>query len=178
MTTANVKCESERFLLFLTVLACSTVALHAANHRQTISFNRGWKFQPGDVQGAEVVTFDDTKRKDVNLPHSFSLPYFGPDTFYVGYGWYRKHFDVPATWTGKRINLDFDGVFQVAEVFVNGKRVGEHKGSYTGFTFDITDAVKTGDNVLAIRVNNTWGSRLAPRAGEYFFPRGIYRDVW
>ena len=118
------------------------------------------------------------KWENVGLPHSFSMPYFAAnDKFYVGYGWYRKHFDVPAAWTGQRVSLEFDGVFQVAEVFVNGQRIGEHKGGYTGFTFDITDAVKTGDNVVAVRVNNLWNARLAPRAGEHAFSGGIYRDV-
>ena len=105
------------------------------------------------------------------------MPYFAADRFYVGYGWYRKHFNVPKAWSGRRVNLEFDGVFQVAELFVNGKRVGEHKGGYTGFTFDITDAVKPGDNVVAVRVNNIWDPRLAPRAGEHTFSGGIYRDV-
>jgi len=105
------------------------------------------------------------------------MPYFASDKFYVGYGWYRKHFNVPAAWTAKRVNLEFDGVFQVAEIFVNGQRVGEHQGGYTGFTFDITDAVKTGDNVVAVRANNLWNARLAPRAGEHTFSGGIYRDV-
>ena len=114
---------------------------------------------------------------DANLPHSFSMPYFAADRFYVGYGWYRKHFQVPSAWSGKRINLEFDGVFQVAEIFVNGKRVGEHQGGYTGFTFDLTDAVKSGDNVITVRVNNNWNARLAPRAGEHTFSGGIYRDA-
>jgi len=144
--------------------------------RQTINLNREWTFQLGDVAGA-AAAFDDAKWDDVNLPHSFSIPYFAAEKFYVGYGWYRKHFDVPAAWTGKRINLEFDGVFQVAEVFVNGQRIGEHKGGYTGFTFDITDAVKVGDNIVAVRVNNLWNARLAPRAGEHVFSGGIYRDV-
>src|ERR1019366_7866694 len=61
--------------------------------------------------------------------------------------------------------------------FVNGKRVGEHKGGYTGFAFDITDAVKPGDNVVAVRVNNNWDGQLAPRAGEHTFSGGIYRDA-
>jgi beta-galactosidase/beta-glucuronidase len=60
---------------------------------------------------------------------------------------------------------------------VNGKRVGEHKGGYTSFTFDITDAVKSGDNAVAVRVNNLWSVRHAPRAGEHTFSGGIYRDV-
>ena len=134
-----------RYLLLL-LATSSAFLLHAAptELRRITNFNREWTFQLGDISGAEAAAFDDAKWDDANLPHSFSMPYFAADRFYVGYGWYRKHFDVPAAWTDKRINLEFDGVFQVAEVFVNGQRIGEHKGGYTGFTFDITDAVKTG----------------------------------
>ena len=83
---------------------------------------------------------------------------------------------MPAAWTGKRVNLEFDGVFQVAEVFVNGQRIGEHQGGYTGFTFDITDAVKTGDNVVAVRVNNLWNAAPgAARRRARFFRRHLSR---
>jgi beta-galactosidase len=158
---------------FLAYPLCAT----SADLREIVNFNRTWTFSLGDVQGAEAVAFDDSAWDRANLPHSFSMPYFAADRFYVGYGWYRKHFDVPAAWKDKRVNLEFDGVFQVAEVFVNGRRVGEHKGGYTGFTFDITDAVKPGDNVVAVRVNNIWNARLAPRSGEHTFSGGIYRDA-
>ena len=159
------------------LLAACCWAATAADLRQSINFNREWKFELGDVAGADALEFADAKWERVGLPHSFSMPYFAVENFYVGYGWYRKHFDVPAVWAGKRINLEFDGVFQVAEIFVNGQRIGEHKGGYTGFTLDITDAVKPGDNVVAVRVNNLWNARLAPRAGEHTFSGGIYRDM-
>lgn len=167
-----------RNLLFISAILI-VVCFNAAGEqlRETVSFNREWKFQLGDVSGAEAPGFDDKAWSDENLPHSFSMPYFAADRFYIGYGWYRKHFEVSRAWTGKRVNLEFDGVFQVAEVFVNGRRVGEHKGGYTGFTFDITEAVERGDNVVALRVNNVWDPRLAPRAGEHTFSGGIYRDV-
>jgi hypothetical protein len=148
-----------------------------ADLRQVLNFNREWRFQLGDAPGADAVTFNDANWSEANLPHSFSMPYFAADRFYVGYGWYRKHFNLPKPWSGKRINLEFDGVFQVAEILINGRRIGEHKGGYTGFTCDITDAVKPGDNVVAVRVNNIWDPRLAPRAGEHTFSGGIYRDV-
>ena len=158
-------------------MVLSAMTLSAADLRQTVNFNREWKFQLGDVSGADAAKFDDAKWDDASLPHSFSMPYFAADRVYVGYGWSRKHFDVPVAWSGKRVNLEFDGVFQVAEIFVNGQRIGEHKGGYTGFTFDITDAVKPGDNVVAVRVNNNWNAQLAPRAGEHTFSGGIYRDA-
>jgi len=105
------------------------------------------------------------------------MPYFAAPRFYTGYGWYRKHFDIPAEWSGKRIFLEFDGAFQDAEIFIDGKRIAEHKGGYTGFSLDITDAVKVGDNLVAVRLNNLWNAQLAPRAGEHVFSGGIYRDV-
>lgn len=164
-------------IILWAVLGCSALAAREDALRQSRNFNRDWRFQLGDVPGASAASFDDGKWDSANLPHSFSLPYFAAEKFYVGYGWYRKHFVLPAQWEGRRVNLEFDGVFQVAEVFVNGRRVGEHKGGYTGFSLDITDAVTPGENVVAVRVNNLWNPRLAPRAGEHVFSGGIYRDA-
>jgi len=147
--------------------------------RQRINLNREWKFFRADIAGAEAADFDDRAWQPIGLPHTFDLPYFRTPEFYVGYGWYRKHFDLPPEWRGPRLSLEFDGVFQVAEVFVNGVRLGEHCGGYTGFRFDITDEVEIGSsaNVLAVRVNNNWNAQLQPRAGEHVFCGGIYRDV-
>jgi beta-galactosidase len=79
----------------------------------------------------------------VNLPHVFDTPYYSGKQgvfWYVGYEWYRKHFDVQAKWKeSSRIVLEFEAAFQVAQVYVNGKLMGEHRGGYTGFYFDITD---------------------------------------
>ncbi len=153
--------------------------LSAATPRETSNFNRAWKFQIGDHAGAEAVAFNDANWEAIGLPHSFSMPYFAAgNAFYVGYGWYRKHFDVPVAWVGKRLFLDFDGAFQDAEIFLNGKRVGTHQGGYTGFEIDITNVAKAGENVVAVRLNNLWNARLAPRAGEHVFSGGLYRNVW
>ena len=149
-----------------------------ADLRERININRDWKFHLGDAGSAERPEFNDGAWEAVGLPHSFSMPYFLSKDFYVGYGWYRRHLDVPAGYAGKRVSIEFEGAFQDAEVFVNGKPVGEHQGGYTGFTFDITGGLKPGDNVLAVRVNNLWNPRLAPRAGEHVFSGGIYRDVF
>ncbi|MEI8037968.1 MAG: glycoside hydrolase family 2 TIM barrel-domain containing protein [Verrucomicrobiota bacterium] len=153
------------------------VAAEVPSQRLAVNLNREWAFTPGDVKGAEAPGFDDRSWSAVGLPHSFSLPYFAGTDFYTGYGWYRKTLSLPDAAQGKRLFLEFDGVFQVAEVFVNGKRVGEHQGGYTGFSFDITAAAMPGKNVVAVRVNNLWNARLAPRAGEHVFSGGIYRNV-
>ena len=145
--------------------------------RQSINFNQAWQFTLGDQTGAQATTYDDSTWTTVGLPHSFSLPYFMWTQFYMGYGWYRKHFTSPAQWSGKRIFIEFEGAFQDAQVYVNGTSVGEHLGGYTGFSYDITSAVVTGDNVVAVRLNNNWNAQIAPRAGDHTFSGGIYRDV-
>jgi hypothetical protein len=94
--------------------------------RQVLNFNQAWKFKSGDYNGAQANSYDDSSWSTVGLPHSFSLPYFMSSKFYVGYGWYRKHFTAPAEWSSKRVFLEFEGAFQDTQVFVNGKSVGKH----------------------------------------------------
>lgn len=160
-----------------------------ASPRVVLGLNREWKFVLGDPDGAAAPGFSDQGWSTVGLPHSFSQPYFLSSEFYTGPGWYRRHMWVPREWEGRRIRIEFDGVFQCAELFANGRLVGTHQGGYTGFAFDLTDFVpadsgQLGDGdgdgaelVLAVRVDNTWNPRLAPRAGEHVFAGGIYRNV-
>ncbi len=145
--------------------------------RQVETINRDWKFSLGDHAGAEARKFDDSMWESVGLPHSFSMPYFLSKDFYVGYGWYRKTLEIPKEWLSKAVFLEFDGVFQEAEIYINGVKVGDHKGGYTGFSVDISKAIQPGANQLSVRVNNLWNPRLAPRAGEHVFSGGIYRNV-
>lgn len=145
--------------------------------RETCNLNAEWRYQRGDYDSARQVSFDDSAWEHVGLPHSFSIPYFMSKDFYVGYGWYRKHLQLKKQDLGKRLSLEFDGVFQEAQVFVNGSLAGRHTGGYTGFSIDITQLVKAGDNVLAVRVNNLWQPQVAPRGGEHVFSGGIYRNV-
>jgi hypothetical protein len=146
--------------------------------RNIKNINREWKFQLGDYSDAKEVKFDDKNWQNVGLPHTFSLPYFLSPDFYTGYGWYRKNIMIPNYNANRCYSLEFEGVFQVAEIFVNGKAVGKHRGGYTGFSIDITSAVKVGNNIISVRVNNIWDAQLAPRAGEHVFSGGIYRDVY
>jgi beta-galactosidase len=140
--------------------------------------DRGWKFYLGDAARASDAAFDDSKWQYVNLPHSFSEPYFRSPDFYVGYGWYRRHIRVDAAAVKEQASLEFEGAFQDAEVWVNGKKAGEHLGGYTGISLDITGYLHAGDNVAAVRVNNLWNGQLNPRSGEHVFSGGIYRDVY
>ncbi len=163
---------------FILCAALAPVAGAAEPPRRKIVINAFWRYRQGDIPGAQAPAFDEAAWQSVGLPHSFSIPYFMSPDFYTGYGWYRKHLTLPRSVAGKRISLEFDGVFQEAEVFVNGRNVGSHKGGYTGFWLDITDAARPGANLIAVRVNNLWNPRLAPRAGEHVFSGGIYRNVY
>lgn len=183
-----IKCIKIQKGLMICLCLCVFNSVHAMGKnplkrenkspRQTVNFNRDWKFILGDMDGGSQKDFNDQNWSGINLPHSFSMSYFLSPDFYVGYGWYRKDFELSSKDLGNQLFLEFEGVFQDAEVFVNGKQVGRHKGGYTGFSFDITNAVNVGKNVIAVRVNNKWDARLAPRAGEHVFSGGIYRDVY
>lgn len=161
-------------LLFLAILLAISPLSSA---RENILMNRDYKFSLGDIAGAEAPEFDDSAWLPTALPHSFSTPYWGENRFHIGYGWYRKVLHVKPEWKGKRITLDFEGVFQECDLYINGKLVGTHQGGYTGFEFDISEFVQPGKNTMAVRVNNLWNPELAPRAGEHVFSGGIYRDV-
>jgi beta-galactosidase len=165
--------RSACFALLLMLLG----SLPAGAARTRTNVDRGWKFLLADDARASERAFDDGKWQYVDLPHSFSEPYFRSPDFYVGYGWYRRHVHVDAAALKGQTSLEFEGAFQDAEVFVNGKKAGEHLGGYTGFSIDLTGDLHAGDNVIAVRVNNLWNGQLNPRAGEHVFSGGIYRDV-
>jgi hypothetical protein len=121
--------ETIHLLLWLLVLPSVPSRLLAQSAlRQDLIINRDWKLKLGDVPGAERPEFDDASWTPIGLPHSFSTPYFQTKDYYVGYGWYRKHLDVRPDWTSKRVFVEFVGASQDAEVFLNGTRIGEHKG--------------------------------------------------
>lgn len=147
------------------------------NIRTKLLINNSWTFQYGNIEEAVSSDYDDSDWYHVGLPHSFGIPYFMENHFYVGYGCYRKTLIIPDSWLQKKLYLEFQGAFQETEVYINGRLCGTHKGGYTAFVFDITDYVKEGVNQLFVRVNNLWNPRLAPRAGEHVFNGGIYRDV-
>ena len=147
-------------------------------------FDFDWKFTLSAPAGAEAPALDDSAWEEVQLPHdwSMSLPYLPPKEggsgsmgfMQGGLGWYRKTFAVPAAWKGRRVSLEFDGVYHRATVFVNGQEVGFHPYGYTAFAYDITDYLVPGrDNVVAVRVDHT----DCPTS-RWYSGSGIYRHVW
>ena len=149
-----------------------------ADNRVQINLNAGWKFTKGDISGAEASTFGDGTWSSVGLPYSASIPFFIDDSMYSGYTWYRKHLTVGAQYSGEKVSVDFEAAFDHAWVYCNGQLIGEHKGGYTGFAYDITPFISLGqDNVIAVRLCNLWDAAIPPRTGDAWFHNGIYRDV-
>ncbi|MCF1592071.1 sugar-binding domain-containing protein [Streptomyces muensis] len=152
----------------------------APNPRVRIDLNRSWRFVRADVQGAEATGFDDSGWSSVNTPHTWNAVdgADGGNNYYRGVGWYRRHYTVPSELAGKRLYLQFAGVNQVADVWVNGRYLGQHKGGYSRFRFGATGVlVPGGDNVIAVKVTNARDTGIAPVSADYTFEGGIYRNV-
>ncbi|HEY5957332.1 MAG TPA: glycoside hydrolase family 2 TIM barrel-domain containing protein, partial [Polyangiaceae bacterium] len=81
-------------------------------------------------------------------------------------------------WSGRSVFLEFQAAFDQAEIYVNSKKVGEHIGGYNGFSVDVSSAIASGDNVVAVRLNNNWNAQLPPITGDHTFQGGLYRDVF
>lgn len=150
--------------------------------RHIINLNQDWLYLPRDDRRAKNVVCDEGRFQTVCLPHAnVELPWHNfDDQEYQFISWYRRHVKAPKAWRGKRLHLMFQGVMIAAEVWVNKRYVGQHKGGYTPFTLDITDAVNLGeDNVIAVRVDS-WERKDIPPFGhivDYLTFGGIYREV-
>ena len=151
----------------------------AARLRETFDF--GWKFLKGDAEGAEQPGFADAGWRALDLPHDWSIegPFReqpGSATFAhlpTGIGWYRKHFSVPEPYRGRMVSIEFDGVYQNSEVWINGQYLGKRPYGYIGFYYDVTPHLKIGgENVVAVRVDNSHQPNCRWYSGS-----GIYRHT-
>ena len=164
-----------RFLSFIFVFA---VAGHLFA-REDARLDSGWRFIQQDVTGAEQSGFDDNGWSTVSIPHNWGWQdaQSGKD-FYHGPGWYRRSLDIGAPEKGKRYFLRFEAASQVADVYVNGTPVGQHRGAFDAFCFEITKALSAGGrNLVAVRVSNAWDPDIAPLAGDFSVYGGLYRPV-
>lgn len=154
--------------------------------REVLNFNYEWLYLPQDCTDAKNTDFDETGFEKVSVPHANTVltKHKGEEGYsflneiekYRFVSWYRKHFTLTDY---ERVIIEFEAVATVAEVFVNGRFVGMHKGAYTGFEIDITEFVKNGDNVIAVRVDSTKRSDVPPEGGnvDYCLFGGIVRNV-
>jgi beta-galactosidase len=142
--------------------------------------NDNWRFSPTDDAGYARTDLGDAAWEKVNIPHTWNVK----DTFddepgyRRGAGWYRRVLKLGAELSRKRIYLYFEGVNQVADVYVNGQKAGQHIGGYTAFSFDITDLVKfNAPNIIAVRADNSFNEDIPPLTADFNFYGGIYRNV-
>jgi len=152
------------------------------SNRVEINFNTGWLFTPTDIENGQAVSLNDSSFEQVCIPHANKIvPHSNFDTsLYAFISWYRKRFVPPAEYKGRRFYAEFQGVSKVAQVYVNGHLVGEHKGAYTPFTFDITDRIIAGrGNNIAVRVDSRQHREIPPEGAsvDYMIFGGIVRNV-
>lgn len=142
--------------------------------RKEILLNENWKFRfSWQVQNSS--------ERRVDLPHTWNAQdaLSGKQDYYRGVGNYRKEIDIPSEYNGKRLFMRFEGANTVTNLFINQKHVGEHRGGYGAFVFDITDFVEYGKkNEVLVRVNNSLQLDIMPLVGDFNFYGGIYRDVY
>lgn len=153
------------------LLLVFTLALYA--ERKDVLLNNNWQFR-----FSHQVKSDNTER--VDLPHTWNSldALSGKPDYKRGIGNYEKSLQVLPEWKGKRLFLRFEGANSVTNLFINRKHVGEHRGGYGAFVFEITDRVNYGKpNSILVRVNNGEQLDLMPLVGDFNFYGGIYRNV-
>ncbi|HEX6279881.1 MAG TPA: beta galactosidase jelly roll domain-containing protein, partial [Pyrinomonadaceae bacterium] len=146
-----------KFTIIVAILVLATSVSSFA--RTTYNFNPEWRLFVGDPAGAESVGFDDSSWKSITLPRPWNEDEaFRKDIkdLSTGIAWYRKHFRLPADAKDKKVFVEFEGVRFAGEVYLNGKFIGRHENGITAFGFDITDGLVPGDNVIAVRTDNSW----------------------
>src|SRR5262245_55787211 len=161
------------------------------NRRAKYNFNPGWKLFVGDAKGAEAAGFDDASWKAISLPHAWNEDAafrVGIHDLPTGVAWYRKHFTLPAESEGKKVFLEFEGIRQAGEFYLNGEFIGRHENGCMAFGFDVTDRVRPApsDNVIAARIDNSWDYRERATGSTFqwndrnFYANygGINRNVW
>ncbi|MBP2160974.1 beta-galactosidase [Asticcacaulis solisilvae] len=124
----------------------------------------------GDDASAANAVYDDKAWKSVTLPNAFNEEEaFAKDIHELSTGitWYRKHFKLPAGAKPKHVLVEFEGVRHVADVWVNGEKIGFNENGVMAFGFDISKALLPGDNVIAVRVDNDWAARERSTGTRY-----------
>jgi len=179
-------CVKFYYPVLLALISLAQVSAQPVFKRENL-FDSGWRFHLGGAQGAENPQFDDSQWKEIDLPHDWSIEDL-PGTkspFSInaisqvsggfttgGTGWYRKSFTLPETLKGKRFRILFEGVYMNAEIWLNGRLIGNHPYGYSTFWFDITDFIKhEGENVLSVKVKNEGEN------SRWYSGSGIYRHV-
>lgn len=167
--------------LFYIFILLFIVGWAQAQQRVVYTINDEWKFTKGSPFEAQLTGCDDSSWETVNIPHTWNDKDADDETpgFYRGPVWYRKQLFIDKSQEGRRAMIYFEGANQEVRFYLNGQFVGEHKGGYTRFCFDITPHLRYGqENLFAIYVNNVYNPNIPPLSADFTFFGGIYRDVY
>ena len=172
--------KKQSLVLILLTLAISYINANPQFGKAEL-FNDNWKFILADVKDGANQTLDDSKWRELSLPHDWSVEgIYSPDKASCqgflpgGIAWYRKTFTVPATEKDKKVFIYFEGVYNRSEVFINGISVGKRPNGYISFMYDLTPYLKIGEkNVLSVQVDHS-----KERDSRWYSGSGIYRDVY
>jgi beta-galactosidase len=150
--------------------------------RIIVPLSRGWRFHREFSEGADAKGFDDSSWERVVVPHStLSQPWHNVDEkSYQFISGYRRRFTLPVAARGRRVFVDFEGVMTASTVWINGMLLGEYKGGYTPFSFELTPHIEySGENVLVVKVDSTERADIPPFGYQldYLTFGGIYREV-
>ncbi len=165
----------------LSVFGAANTPSAQPSSRKKIDFDFDWRFSKGDFPTALIPEFDDSDWRKVNLPHDWSVeepfgPEYGSGNGYAagGVGWYRKHFTLDENLKNKLVSIEFDGVYNNSEVWINGHFVGRRPYGYISFQYDLSQHLNFGsdENIIAVRVDH---SKFAD--SRWYTGSGIYRHV-
>lgn len=161
------------FLFSAWIASAQTVA------REDSLLNSGWLFKSSEVANEQQTDFDAGGWQSVSVPHNWGWveAHAGKENYYRGPGWYRRELDITPV-AGKRYFLRFEAASTVANVYVNGNFLGEHRGGFGAFAFEITTNLSAGGtNLIAVRVNDAPQPDIAPVEGDFNVYGGLYRPV-
>jgi len=150
--------------------------------RHVFPLNRHWLYSSAPAPGCTYPDFDDSGFEQVTIPHTTRvLPWHSfDDREYQCVSIYRRYITLPPDLQGQRLFIDFGGVMTSATVTINGERLGEYRGGFTPFSFELTGWVRWDQvNVLAVEVDSTERADIPPFGDrlDYLTFGGIYRDV-
>ncbi len=155
----------------------------AASGREVVPLNADWRFVKSDAAQAQAVAGG---WEPVTIPHCWNAldgqngkkadPEY-KSGYYRGGGWYEKRFDSPASWTGRRVFIRFEAAFLVTDVYLNGEYLGQHRGGFAAFAFELTPHLNAGENLLQVKVDNSWNADVLPLSADFTMQGGIYRPV-
>lgn len=162
-------------LIVQTIIAS---AILSASARESRALTGDWVFHKGDAAGAAEAAFEDGGWQEISLAHCWGWDEAQVTrNYYRGPGWYRRELELQPE-KGKRYFLRFEAAGSVADVFVNGRMLGQHRGAFSAFCYEITGALEAGGkNSLVVRVSNAPEPDIAPFSGDFCVFGGLYRPV-